>query len=266
MALIGSLLINVTIANPVFEERYLDPPTVILHSPINQTYTSSVFLNFTIKPPGTWQGQELISAYYYVDGKYYWVPGSDYNDLSPPFNYCVSLSNISEGIHSIEVFAQASGLVINRISGSFDRPRLESVSSGVIYFIVAAEPLKISLFHPAKVYDKSEVPLNYTVNKPFSKISYILDGQANVSIAGNTTLTGLSNGLHNVTVYAWDLAGNVGASETVFFSIQLPEPFPIVTVATASIISVIIPCIGVIVYLKKRKNFVRSDISCQAQK
>jgi len=53
--------------------------------------------------------------------------------------------------------------------------------------------------------------LNYTVNEPVSKIFFVLDGQWNVTIAGNTTLAGLSNGVHNVTVYAWDDVGNVGS-------------------------------------------------------
>jgi hypothetical protein len=39
----------------------------------------------------------------------------------------------------------------------------------------------------------------------------------NVTIAGNTTLTGLSSSVHNLTVYAWDEAGNIGSSETITF-------------------------------------------------
>jgi len=50
-----------------------------------------------------------------------------------------------------------------------------------------------------------------------------LDGQENVTIAGNTTLVGLSSGVHNVTVYACDDAGNVGSLETLTFTVAKPE-------------------------------------------
>lgn len=53
-------------------------------------------------------------------------------------------------------------------------------------------------------------------------MSYSLDGQANVTVTGNTTLNNLSNGAHNITVYATDVAGNTGASETFSFTISAP--------------------------------------------
>jgi roadblock/LC7 domain-containing protein len=43
---------------------------------------------------------------------------------------------------------------------------------------------------------------------------------------------GLSNGLHSVTVYANDTCGNMGASETVAFTVS--EPFPVAAVAVVS--------------------------------
>jgi hypothetical protein len=74
-----------------------------------------------------------------------------------------------------------------------------------------------------------------------------------VTISGNTTLTDLPYGEHNVTVFATDEVGNTGASETIFFSIpEPPEPFP-TSLVVASIITVIIVGIGLFVYFKKRK-------------
>jgi hypothetical protein len=49
-------------------------------------------------------------------------------------------------------------------------------------------------------------------------MGYSLDGQENVTIAGNTNLTGLSHGAHFVTVYANDTADNMGSSDTVHFT------------------------------------------------
>jgi hypothetical protein len=102
-----------------------------------------------------------------------------------------------------------------------------------------------------KTYDTSNVPLNFTLNELASQIKYSIDGQDNVTIAGNTTITELSEGAHNVTVYAWDIAGNAGASETIYFSVKMPEPFPttLVATATASVVAIVA---GLLIYFRKR--------------
>jgi hypothetical protein len=94
----------------------------------------------------------------------------------------------------------------------------------------------------------SSVPLAFAVNKPTSWIGYSLDGQAKATITGNTTITGLLNGLHNLTVYANDTLGNTGASETVYFSITVPFPASWIVAAV-----VIIALVGValLIYFKK---------------
>ena len=82
-------------------------------------------------------------------------------------------------------------------------------------------PPTISILSPEnKRYTVNDVPLTFTVSKASSWIGYSLDGQSNVTITGNKTLTGLSDGIHTVTVYANDTAGNMGYSETVYFTIQ----------------------------------------------
>jgi hypothetical protein len=92
----------------------------------------------------------------------------------------------------------------------------------------------------------------YVVDKPVSWIGYSLDGGQNVTIAGNTTLTGLSSGLHNVILYANDTYRNMGASETVRFNVA--EPFPVVPVAVFSVTVIVLVSTGLFVYFKKHKN------------
>jgi N-acetylneuraminic acid mutarotase len=104
-----------------------------------------------------------------------------------------------------------------------------------------------------KTYYAADVALNFTVNEPAS-LRYTLDGDAAVEISGNTTLSGLSYGTHNLTVYATDAAGNTGASETIAFTVAEPEPFPTVLVATAFAVSAVIIAICLLVYFKKRNN------------
>ena len=87
-------------------------------------------------------------------------------------------------------------------------------------------------------------------------MSYSLDGQDNLTVTGNITLSGLSNGLHNVTVYVKDEFENMGASEIVHFTIfhEPPEPFPAAPVAAASVATFAVVGVGLLVYFKKRKR------------
>lgn len=111
----------------------------------------------------------------------------------------------------------------------------------------------ISLASPEnQEYNKTVVPLIFTVNKSTLWLGYSLDGKDNATISGNSTITGLTNGLHNVTVYARDEFENTGASETISFSVDVP--FPLVPAAVASVAAVAIVGAGLLVYIKKRKR------------
>ena len=102
-----------------------------------------------------------------------------------------------------------------------------------------------------RTYDQDSVSLNFTVNKQTSWIGYSLDGQKNVAITGNITLRGVTNGIHNITVYAKDLFGNNGTSETIYFSVEAPFPTLLIVAPAASAIVV-----GTVlaIYFKKRKH------------
>jgi N-acetylneuraminic acid mutarotase len=110
-----------------------------------------------------------------------------------------------------------------------------------------------------KTYNVTSVSLVFTVNKPVVWIGFSLDEQDNVTITSNTTLTGLTNGLHNVTVYAKDAFENMGASETITFTIaKEPETFSIrlaaaVAIVVAAVVLVAAVGVGLSAYLKKRK-------------
>lgn len=126
-----------------------------------------------------------------------------------------------------------------------------------------ATPPTVSILSPEnKTSPASSLSLTFTVSEPTSWIGYSLDGEANVTIAGNTTLNGLSQGSHRLTIYATDTAGNTGASETIYFTIaqetepepQQSEPFPTTLVVAASGASVAVVSVGLLVYFKKRSR------------
>jgi hypothetical protein len=121
------------------------------------------------------------------------------------------------------------------------------------FYVLSITPPEVSLLSPLnQTYYNSSVDLVFTQDKPVNWTSYSLDGELNVTVTGNTTLTGLSVGLHNVTVIAEDTCGKVGASETVWFSVA--EPFPAVPVAAASGVAVAVIGVGLLVYFRKRKR------------
>ena len=87
-----------------------------------------------------------------------------------------------------------------------------SIYSGPYVLLVRTSPESrpptVSIISPEnRTYTANSVPLTFTVNKPAKWMAYSLDGKANVTVAGNTTLNELPNGSHNITVYATDLEG-----------------------------------------------------------
>jgi hypothetical protein len=110
---------------------------------------------------------------------------------------------------------------------------------------------RVSLLSPVAMdFDAANVPLDFTVDERFSRLTYSLDGNDNVTVAGNVTLHGLANGDHDIRVYAWDEAGNVGASEPVTFTIAT---FPTTIVVASTLLAVIIGVV-LLVYFKKQRN------------
>jgi hypothetical protein len=126
-------------------------------------------------------------------------------------------------------------------------------------------PPKITLSPLNHSYNESSVSIFFTVDKTLNWVGYSLDGKQNVTINGSGVtlfiIANMTNGLHKLTVYAEDAYGNIGASETLTFTIAKPapspnippEPFPTILVI-ASVIIVTVAGTGLLVYFKKRKH------------
>jgi len=121
-------------------------------------------------------------------------------------------------------------------------------------------PPAISIDSPKnKTYTVNSVSLRFTVSETTSWIKYSLDGQANVTITGDVTLSDLAYGEHSITVYAQDTDGKTGKSETIYFTIaegaETPQSdFSPITLIVAVIAVAVI--IGVILFffLKAEKK------------
>ena len=86
-------------------------------------------------------------------------------------------------------------------------------------------PLNMTITSPenSSIYSTACVRLNFTVEPEgtvLDWIGYRLDGGANVTIAGNTTVGGLSACGHNIVVYARDSNGNIAASNIIYFALH----------------------------------------------
>ena len=149
------------------------------------------------------------------------------------------LPPLSDGIHNVTVY------------GEFDFPTKTIQNSYTITFFINTTPITISDLVGNKTYNTSDILLSFNVDGKHSWLGYSLDNLANVTIAGNTTLTGLSDGFHSLVVYANDTSGNMGASKTIYFKVELPFPTTLI-VAIGGSLAVVAACL--LVYFKKRKH------------
>jgi undecaprenyl-diphosphatase len=123
----------------------------------------------------------------------------------------------------LSAFMLIFGLII--FAGSYHPSYATAAVSGgeahnVAFLASNHIPLNISISSPEnKTYTVSNVPLTFNVNASISWAGYSLDGQSNVTIPGNTTLTNLAEGSHFVVVYANDTTGALGSSQTVYFTV-----------------------------------------------
>jgi parallel beta-helix repeat protein len=207
-------------SNPLPPPSDTKPPAVSVISPENKSYAmSNISLILTVN-------EAIFRMAYSLDRQ---------SNVAITEN--ATLTELPEGLHSIIVYA----------SDSFGN----TGASSTVNFTVDITPPSISILSPEnKTYDATDISLTFALNEPAPWMAYSLKGQTNETIAGNVTLAALPEGSQSVVVYANDTAGNVGASETIYFSIQ---PFPMILVVAVIVIIVIVGA-TLIVYFTKAKR------------
>jgi hypothetical protein len=272
LTLILALLVSLTLSVQVIKIPEADPmplfsppPALIIsiESPIgggrySQDYVSLSFELEIPKYPGYDFGYphgDIGNVNCYLDEQYFISPGPGQG-----MRYSTVMEELSEGWHNITITATCEHL-----SKGF---------TSVIFMVDTVAP-SISVLSPQnETYTTTDVFLNFTASEvawtPGASsivrpkwMGYSLDEQRTVTIAGNTTLPELSFGSHSLTVYANDTIDNLGASDTVCFTITQeteempegqPELFPAFLAIAVSVASLTVVATGVLVYFKKNKH------------
>lgn len=253
---------------------------VTVYSPVNTTYNTG-FLNLNLTFNAGAGVQDSLN--YSVDGIYGGLIILAFND-TPGFHMfsletgLAPLPELSNGSHRLTVYVEAD---LNDYHGANPpgapfkptAPGSDDYVASWIHTIdftidsrsstLDSTPLKImNLSIENQTYNTTDIPLNVTVDWNLSQVAYSLDGQNNVTIAGNTTLTELSVGAHTLAVYAWDEAGNIKANQTVNFTVaniissavQPSEPFPTILIIGVLVASTVAIALTVLVFFTKSKK------------
>lgn len=186
-----------------------------------------------------------------------WCPnpdGGSYNFTADGFKwkhflqYNFSIEGVPIGNHSITLKAHAGGgySYSNGSSYIFNVDKSQTLN-----FSMHIQPTINFISKPANV--TLYFPLNFTVNEPLSWMGYSLDNQGNVTINGNTTLTGLGVGTHSLFVYANNTFNDMSESEHVSFTVQpngAPFTWIVLAISTSSLM--VIGVTALLFYRRKR--------------
>lgn len=161
------------------------------------------------------------------------------------FNAISNLDNLTEGNHTLKVYSQ-------------DAEGEEMFSSVEFTIDTQYKYAEVLILSPQnKTYTTTEVPLTWTCDEQItSHAEYFLDYPlyGSTTLPGNTTLTGLSNGTHTITVFAFTKRGQAN-SQAVHFTVSpetqsQTESFP-TTLVIAVVVAVAVIGVGLFVYFKK---------------
>jgi N-acetylneuraminic acid mutarotase len=107
--------------------------------------------------------------------------------------------------------------------GGFDGQNWLNVNEHFLPVDYGKIPAVVQINSPQnKTYNK--VHISYTVNREVTWVGYSLDNKENVTLTGALDLTSLTQGSHEIILYANDSLGNIGQSNTVYFNFDSLSP------------------------------------------
>jgi hypothetical protein len=256
---------NVDTLGPVTFIGETDDVVVILSPKSSTNYENPIQLNFTVEATGmlgqfgnvgvSVDGGVINSVTDFVNKSVVEAGRPEWYWYRTTVLASVMLPTLSEGTHNVTVYY---GWQVG------SDQRYEVTAHATVNFVVVnvdstAPSVSIQSPRNNSTYDAPDIELTFLVNETVAWMGYSLDGGDNVTVSNNMTLAGLFDGTHCLTIYANDTLGNTGVSETINFTIAVPEPepepFPTMPVAVAaSGASLAIIGVGLLIYFKKRKR------------
>ncbi|MEK6910027.1 MAG: S8 family serine peptidase, partial [Candidatus Aenigmatarchaeota archaeon] len=173
---------------------------IIIQSPLNRTYSTGVHFNMT-------SSKVITNATVSIDN----VNHTLTNDTLFHY-YNLIIPNLAEGPHNVTFYANDS----NRFS-----------ANTTFFTVDLTRPLILVQIPENGTYNDTSANLNFTLSEVGNWCGYSLDNSANATLTGcfNSTLTSLTEGLHNITIYANDTVGNMNKSDARLFTVSLPLTF-----------------------------------------
>ena len=177
------------------------PPTIEIYSPQNTTYltsttTTSITLNFKV-----YGSDNTYTVKAYLDGSEIYSNSSFANDTA-----YVDTIIVDAGTHT---------LIVNATGNDYGLSSEESV----VFTVEQVSAPVVDIISPENTtYCVDSVDLKYVVTGEYiDKCWYVLDGvEHSLPACENVTITGLSEGVHDLKVYANNTLGDVGYDEVVF--------------------------------------------------
>jgi hypothetical protein len=264
LAIFISLVANIQ-SFKVANANFLPAPAIIIYSPASIIYTNkSISLNVAVHILNN--SPEIVRILYSVDESSNVTVtnlnrtdnfGFSPNKWGSVFSVKSILEDLTEGNHILKAYSQ-------------NAVRKEMYSSVEFTINTQYRYPEVSILSPQnKTYTTTEVPLIWACDEQKIVADYMIDFLSQIPLyayytlfeneylPGNTTLTGLINGTHTLTVNVITERGS--AFQTVHFTVSIkeqlpPEPFPaILVIASAIVATVVLVSIGLLLYSIKRK-------------
>jgi hypothetical protein len=248
---------TLTLMSPTFDMRGEEMNASQYHKPeetralqyyLRSALTFDLDRNFTIN--AVWvnwlagSGKDIENGYTTLDVYSHYF---SLNQSGNSFHGNAVLPKLSEGVHNVTFWVTARQNYI-----SYFNP-LWAVFSKTVTFTVDTTAPTVTVMSPAnQTYAADGVPLDFFVSESSPRMSYSLDGMENVTVSGNTTLSELPNGVRSIIIYAEDAFGNVGASETVAFTVAKHDTS--LTALVIIITAAVVTGAGLLLYFKKHKH------------
>jgi hypothetical protein len=189
----------------------ISEPTQVPHDFVNAYQNVTVTVNVTDLDTGVWKATLL----YNVNNGPAWIP----------LNMTVTSTDTYQAI----VPGYENGTLVKYEITAFDNVGNQATRDNnghyYIYQVGTLKPPTVYVISPQNAtYSTNNISLTFTIDEPIDWMGYSIDGQENSTITGNTTLTNLLDGAHDLVVYCNSTNGNMGESNTVHFSVDTTPP------------------------------------------